>query len=73
MKSNHLPLPVVVYVSLFFILFPGYRYVIDPDPTRYFIVGEQLAKGNFHNSVSGIRTRIKRTTILKDITWLLLF
>jgi hypothetical protein len=54
MKSKHLLFFLTIYTSLFFILFPGYRYVIDPDATGYFSVAEQLAKGNFHNSVNGI-------------------
>jgi len=54
MKSKHLLLFLAIYTSLFFILFPGYRYVIDPDATGYFSVAEQFAKGNFHASVNGI-------------------
>jgi hypothetical protein len=54
MKSKHLLLFLVVYVWLFFILFPGYRYVIDPDSTGYFSVAEQLANGDFYNSINGI-------------------
>jgi hypothetical protein len=54
MKSKHLLLFLVVYVCLFFILFPGCRYIIDPDSTGYFSVAEQLAKGNFYNSINGI-------------------
>jgi hypothetical protein len=54
MKSKHLLFFLAIYTSLFFILFPGYRYVMDPDATGYFSVAEQLAKGNFHNSINGI-------------------
>ena len=54
MKSKHLLFFLVVYVCLFFILFPSYRYVIDPDSTGYFSVAEQLTKGNFYNSINGI-------------------
>ena len=53
MKLKHL-LSLAIYISLFFILFPGYRYIIDPDSTGYFSVAEQLAKGDFHNSINGI-------------------
>ena len=57
MKSKHLLFFLIIYTSLFFILFPGYRYVMDPDATGYLSVAEQLAKGNFHNSLmeSGVR------------------
>lgn len=54
MKSKHLLFFLTTYICLFFILFPGYRYVIDPDSTGYFSIAEQLAKGNFHNSINGI-------------------
>ena len=54
MRSKHLLLFLAIYTSLFFILFPGYRYVIDPDATGYFSVAEQFAKGNLHNSINGI-------------------
>ncbi len=54
MRSKHLLLFLAIYTFLFFILFAGYRYVIDPDATGYFSVAEQLAKGNFHNSINGI-------------------
>ena len=54
MRSKHLLLFLAIYTSLFFILFPGYRYVIDPDATGYLSVAEQFAKGNFHNSINGI-------------------
>jgi hypothetical protein len=54
MKSKHLLFFLITYVCLFFILFPGYRYVIDPDSTGYFSVAEQLAGGNFHRSINGI-------------------
>ncbi|HEX7457805.1 MAG TPA: hypothetical protein VF301_05180, partial [Ginsengibacter sp.] len=54
MKSKHLLFFLTIYTSLFFILFPGYRYVIHPDSTGYLSVAEQLAKGNFHNSINGI-------------------
>ena len=54
MRSKHLLLFLGSYTSLFLILFNGYRFVIDPDATGYFSVAEQLAKGNFHNSINGI-------------------
>ncbi|HVZ95593.1 MAG TPA: hypothetical protein VG847_01880 [Chitinophagaceae bacterium] len=54
MKTKHLFLFLIIYSVLFFILFPGFRYVIDPDSTGYFSVAEQMAKGNFFNSVNGI-------------------
>ena len=54
MRLKHLLLFLAIYTSLFFILFPGYRYVIGPDATGYLSVAEQFAKGNFHNSINGI-------------------
>ena len=54
MKLKHLLFLLAIYISLFFILFPGYCYTIDPDSTGYFSVAEQLAKGDFHNSINGI-------------------
>lgn len=54
MKSKHLLFFLTIYTSFFFILFPGYRYVIHPDSTGYLSVAEQLAEGNFHNSINGI-------------------
>jgi hypothetical protein len=54
MNSKHLLFFLIMYVCLFFILFSGYRYVIDPDSTGYFSVAEQLAKGDIHNSINGI-------------------
>lgn len=54
MKSKHLLFFLIIYISLFFILFPGYRYVIDPDATGYFSVVEQLANKNYYISINGI-------------------
>ena len=54
MKSKHLLFFLATYIFLFFILFPGYRFIMDPDSTGYFSVAEQLAKGDFHNSINGI-------------------
>ncbi len=54
MKPNHLLFFLIIYISLFFLLFPGYRYVIDPDATGYFSVAEKVAKGDFHGSINGI-------------------
>lgn len=54
MKSKHLIFFLSIYVLLFLMLFPGYRYSIDPDSTGYFSVAEQLDKGNFYNSINGI-------------------
>ncbi len=54
MKPKHLFLFLIIYCILFFVLFPGFRYVIDPDSTDYFSVAEQIVKGNFFNSINGI-------------------
>lgn len=54
MKTTHLFFFLAIYTLLFFLLFQGYRYVIDPDSTGYLSVAEQLAKGNFRDSVNGI-------------------
>ena len=54
MRPRHLYFFILLYIIFFFLLFPGFRYVIDPDATGYFSVAEQLARGNFFNSVNGI-------------------
>jgi hypothetical protein len=53
MKPKHLVLFLAVYGILYFILFPGFRYVISPVSTGYFSVAEQVAHGNFFNSING--------------------
>jgi hypothetical protein len=54
MKSKHLLVFLAIYTSLFFIFFPAYRYIIDPDSTGYFSVAERLITDGFHNSINGI-------------------
>ncbi len=54
MNYKHLLFFIGGYIILFFLLFPGYRFVMDPDATGYFSVAEHLAKGDFYNSINGI-------------------
>lgn len=54
MNRKHLLLFSAAYSLLFFLLFPGYRYVMDPDATGYLAVAEHLAKGDMHESINGI-------------------
>lgn len=54
MNYKHLLFFISGYIILFFLLFPGYRFVLDPDATGYFSVAEHLAKGDFYNSINGI-------------------
>ena len=43
----------VIYVILFFALFPWYRYVFDIDGVGYIHVATRLAKGEYFNSIAG--------------------
>lgn len=54
MNHKHLIYFLVLYIALFFSLFSGYRYCMDPDATGYLSVAEQLAAGHFTNAVNGI-------------------
>lgn len=54
MKLKHLFLSITIYTALFFLMFPGYRYVIDPDATGYLAVAERLAAGDSFNAINGL-------------------
>jgi len=43
----------VIYVILFFALFPWYKYVFDIDGVGYIHVATRLAKGEYFNSIAG--------------------
>ncbi len=54
MKPKYLVLLLLSYVVLFCLLFPGYRYSIDPDATGYLKVAERVSKGDYFNSINGL-------------------
>ncbi|MEO5649714.1 MAG: hypothetical protein ABIR03_07320 [Ginsengibacter sp.] len=54
MTNKHLFFFLTGYLLLFFLLFPAYQYVVDPDATGYLSVAEKIAKGNYFNSINGI-------------------
>lgn len=54
MKLKYLIILIAVYVMFFFLLFPYYRYLIDPDATGYIKVAERLAKGDYFNAINGL-------------------
>lgn len=54
MTNKHLLFFSTAYLLLFFLLFHGYQYVMDPDATGYLSVAEKIAKGNYFNSINGI-------------------
>ena len=54
MNRKHLLLFLGGYILLFFLFFPAYRYIMDPDATGYLSVAEQLARGNIYDSINGI-------------------
>lgn len=53
MTNKHLLFSLTGYVLLFFLLFNGYQYVMDPDGTGYLSVAEKIATGNYFNSING--------------------
>lgn len=54
MNQKHLFFFLAGYLVIFFFLFHGYRFFIDPDATGYLSVSEKLANGNYFNSINGI-------------------
>ena len=54
MKFKHLIWFELVYLGLFILLFPGFRYNIDPDATGYLSVAEHCANGDYFKSINGI-------------------
>lgn len=54
MNHKHLFFFLTGYLLIFFSLFNGYQYFIDPDATGYLSVSEKLASGNYFNSINGI-------------------
>lgn len=54
MKLKHLILFLAAYVALFFLLFPSYQYLIDPDATGYISVAERLSRGDYFNAINGM-------------------
>ena len=54
MKFKHLILFEMIYLILFFLLFSGFQYNIDPDATGYFSVAEHFANGDYFKSINGI-------------------
>ncbi|MEO6136581.1 MAG: hypothetical protein ABIP35_15610, partial [Ginsengibacter sp.] len=54
MNQKHLFFFLTGYLVIFFFLFHGYRFFIDPDATGYLSVSEKLANGNYFNSINGI-------------------
>lgn len=43
----------VIYIVLFFLLFPWYQYILDIDAISYIHVAERFAKGEYYYSVNG--------------------
>ncbi|MEO6230982.1 MAG: hypothetical protein ABJB11_03510 [Ferruginibacter sp.] len=43
----------VLYISLFFLLFPWYQYVLDIDAISYIHVAERYANGSFYSAING--------------------
>ena len=42
------------YALFFFLLLPGYKYIIDPDATGYIKIAERVAAGDYARSVNGL-------------------
>lgn len=54
----------VLYIGLFFLLFPWYQYVLDIDAISYIHVAERYANGSFYSAVNGYWSPL--------ISWLLI-
>ncbi|MEP6675156.1 MAG: hypothetical protein ABJA78_08370 [Ferruginibacter sp.] len=54
MKRTALFFFLFFYGILFFLLLPGYRYIIDPDATGYIRIAERVAAGDYARSVNGL-------------------
>lgn len=53
MKRLYSLFAAIVYISLFFLLFPWYRYVLDIDAISYIHVAKRYASGEFYTAVNG--------------------
>lgn len=54
MKSKYLIILIFIYTACFFLIFPYYKYLIDPDATGYIKVAERLAAGDYLNAINGL-------------------
>lgn len=54
MNFKHLFTFVFSYLLFFYILYNGFQYIFDPDATGYFSVAENVAHGNYFDSINGI-------------------
>jgi hypothetical protein len=58
-----------VYLLAFFIIFPGYRHILDPDSTGYFAIAERVAAGDYLESVNGIWSPLSSWLLAPFIKW----
>lgn len=59
----------LLYVILFFVLFPVYRYVLDIDAISYIHVAERVAKGNYWESINGYWSPLISWLLVPFIRW----
>ena len=54
MKKTALLFFLAIYALLFFLLMPGYKYIIDPDAVGYIKIAERVASADYARSVNGL-------------------
>lgn len=58
-----------LYISLFFMLFPWYRYVIDIDAISYIHVAQRIANGDYYHAVNGYWSPLISWILVPFIQW----